>query len=250
MTGLTTDNHSPQDRGIVSWKHVFNDDHYIVGDRAPTHLYKSKFKVIWHLVRDPLKSLTSLAFTEPLLEDSETSMRYLRYISNHISLSNSSSLRDTLQIRAEEWESRSSSATSEKIDAFLIYRGMEIWLHWQGFINYLNVPIFRLEDLSVKKNVTVLDEVFHSVGINPPPHDEVLKYLNGQDDQQRQRRMESSRGRHETKSALFRNERQHREKLSWVELCHVHQEKARAMLEMSQSFGYYMGLNKDNLCGE
>jgi hypothetical protein len=252
MTGLTTDQHSPQDLGIVSWKHVFNDNDYMVGNSAPTHLYKSKFRVIWHLVRDPLKSLTSLAFTEPLLEDSEASMEYISYVSNHIQLSNSSSLKTLFGISSKEWESRRNMTESEKIHKFLTHRGMEIWLHWHGFINYLNVPIFRLEDLSLKKNVTVLDEIFHSVGIEPPRHDEVLRFLNGQEDKQnrqRQRRLRLDRDRTKLKTRLHKNEREHREILTWGELCRVNKANALAMLQMSQSFGYYLELNQGTLCG-
>lgn len=255
MTGLTTDHHSPQNRGIVSWKHVFHDDDYIVGNAAPTHLYRSKFRVIWHLVRDPLKSLTSLAFTEPLLEDSEASMQYISYVSNHIQLSNSSSLRTLFDIGSEEWESRRNMTESEKIHNFLTYRGMEIWLNWHGFINFLNAPIFRLEDLSLKKNVTVLDEIFRSVGIAPPRHAEVLRFLNAQEEQQnhqrqRQRRLSLGRDRTKIKTVLHKNERQHREILTWGELCRVNRANTLSMLQMSQSFGYYLELNQDTLCGK
>jgi hypothetical protein len=251
MTGLTADHLSPQNRGIVSWKHVFHDDDYIVGNAAPTHLYESKFKVIWHLVRDPLEALTSLAFTEPLLEDSEASKQYIGYVSKHIQLSNSSSLRALFGITSEEWESRRNMTTSEKIHKFLTYRGMEIWLHWHGFINYLNVPIFRLEDLSLKKNVTVLDEIFHSVGIKPPRHSEVLRFLDAQENQQshhRHRRLTLGRDRTKIKIALHKNEREHRDLLKWSELCRVNKANTLAMLKMSQSFGYYMELNQDTLC--
>ncbi|CAB9505786.1 expressed unknown protein [Seminavis robusta] len=253
MTGLTTDSHSPQNRGQVSWKHVFDDEDYVVGDTNPTHLYKSKFRVIWHLVRDPLKSLTSMAFTEPLLEDTAKSDQYVKYVSKHIHLSNQSTLRDFFRITPDEWETRANHTDSEKMHKFLVYRGMEIYLHWHGFINYLNVPIFRLEDLAVDKNVTVLDEVFHSVGIQPPRHSEVMSYLEAQEYkreqyQNRRRRLKKGRDRFRSKKDLHKDEREHRETLNWRELCHVDKRKARDLLKMSQSFGYYQELDEETLC--
>ena len=279
LHGLTTDERTPLHRGIVSWKHIFNDDVYSVGRKNPTHLYKSKFRVIWHLVRDPLEALTSLSFTEPLLEDTDESKGYMRYISKHIPVTNQTYARQKLSISDEEWDQRSnhnptiSNETvmeavpeSEKIHKFLIYRGMEIYLHWHGFINYLNVPIFRLEDLSEKKNVTVLDEVFYSVGMKPPRHEDVLAYLNVQEqkkkDRQHRRRLvgvgadgEKETGKRKRyrdfkihSMQLHKNERDHRDTLGWIELCHVDPQKAREMLKMSQSFGYYKDLKENTLC--
>lgn len=87
----------------MSWKHIFNDDAYDVGNSHPTHVYQSKFRVIWHLVRDPLEALTSLAFTEPLLEDTEKSRWYIDYVSKHIHLSNQTLVRQFLHISDDHW---------------------------------------------------------------------------------------------------------------------------------------------------
>jgi hypothetical protein len=78
---------------------------------------------------------------------------------------------------------------NNKLDKFLIYRGMEIYLHWHGFINYLNIPIFRPEDLTVQKNVTVLEEIFKSVGMTPPRRQDVLAFLNHKDNKKKCRRL-------------------------------------------------------------
>ena len=268
LDGLTNDERSPQHRGIVSWKHVFNDETYIVGNKRPTHLYKSKFRVIWHLVRDPLQALTSLSFTEPLLEDTDESVSYINYVSKHIQVSNQTELRQFLRITDEEWDQRTATngTMSKRIHKFLIYRGMEIYLHWHGFINYLDVPIFRLEDLSEKKNVTVLDEVFYSVGLKPPPHQKVMSFLDAQEKKQEKeghrrrllaaggggnegvRRKKRGKDRNVSSKQLHKNEREHRATLDWKELCHVNKRKAREVLKMSQSFGYYLDLDEDTLC--
>ena len=281
LNGLTTDERTPLERGIVSWKHVFNDDVYDVGRKKPTHLYKSKFRVIWHLVRDPLEALTSLSFTEPLLEDTDESRSYMKYVSKHIQVSNQTDVRQILGISDDEWNQRTNTMNdsngttintvapmSEKIHNFLVYRGMEIYLHWHGFINYLDVPIFRLEDLSEKKNVTVLDEVFYSVGMKPPRQEDVMAYLDAQqqkkkDQQNRRRRRllaagaggdEETRRRKRYKDwkthnmQLHKNERDHRDTLDWTEVCRVDQQKAKEMLKMSQSFGYYKDLKEKTLC--
>ena len=247
---------------------MFDDEHYITGD-SPTHLYQSKFRVVWHLVRDPLRALTSLAFTEPLLEDSLASERYLGYITKHIHLTNATKLKNFFHITDEEWAGRTDGTYNEKIDKFLIYRSMEIYLHWHGFINYLNVPIFRLEDLSVQKNITVLDEVFHSVGMTPPRHVLVQAFLDAQPKEQndwnwRRRLLEANQqgpppqqnrrlklGRDQNggvKMQLHKNERDHRAALKWSEICWVNKRKARELLKMSQSFGYYPNLDPETLC--
>lgn len=261
MSGLTTDLYSPQYRGTVSWKHVFDDEHYIAG-KAHTHLYQSKFRVIWHLVRDPLSALTSLAFTEPLLENDLESTRYVNYIAKHVHLSDNKILREFFKIDDNDWENRVNGTYNENIHKFLVYRGMEIYLHWHGFINHLNVPVFRLEDLSVDKNVTVLDEVFYSVGMTPPRHVLVKAFLDAQEEKQndwRQLTEGSSVHRRQRgtdvvnggiKVELHKNARDHRETLTWAEVCDVNKRKARALLTMSQSFGYYPNLDAETLCAK
>lgn len=54
LSGLTTAEHSAYWTGTVSWKHIFERPQYYFGPRTATHLYHSKFKMIWHMVRDPL----------------------------------------------------------------------------------------------------------------------------------------------------------------------------------------------------
>ena len=55
LQGMTTDEHSPDWMGTVSWKHVFEKERYYFGPKTATHLYGSKFRMIWHMVRDPLE---------------------------------------------------------------------------------------------------------------------------------------------------------------------------------------------------
>ena len=55
LQGMTTDEHSPDWMGTVSWKHIFEKERYYFGPKTATHLYGSKFRMIWHMVRDPLE---------------------------------------------------------------------------------------------------------------------------------------------------------------------------------------------------
>ncbi|CAB9506465.1 expressed unknown protein [Seminavis robusta] len=262
LQGLTTDEHTPQHLGTVSWKHIFHQDKYYFGRQSTTHLYKSKFRVIWHLVRDPLKTLTSIAFTDPLWEDSDHSRIYMNYIASHIPISNKTVLMAQFNITKEELEGVMQHRTiamnrNPKLSHFLIFRGLEIYLYWQGFINYLNVPIFRLEDLAVDKNVTILDEIFRSVGRDPPSHQRVIQVLEAQQIKrhEHQRRRELRRqlqlGAYKGNARgdrIRKGSRIHRATLTWEELCEVSEKKALSMLKMSQSFGYYLDVDRATLC--
>lgn len=282
LYGLTTDNHSPEHTGTVSWKHVFARDGYYFGDHSVTHLYRSKFRMIWHLVRDPLHALTSLAFTDPLWEDSDQSKVYMGYISSHIPITDKPTLMAKFNISEDDLEGVLEHRThtekrNPKLDNFLIWRGMEIYLYWHGFINYLHVPIFRIEDLAIEKNVTVLNEIFQSIGMDPPDKHKVLSVLDAQHRKrlrrQRQRKLLAARNRvlkalknaqrgrrrlrqrkrklqvaYQRTKRIRKGSRIHRPQLTWDELCAVSVKKAKAMLKMSHSFGYYMEDSVDGIC--
>lgn len=263
LQGLTTDNYSPTDMGTVSWKHIFHqDNNNYFGRQSTTRLYNSKFRVIWHLVRDPLKTLTSIAFTDPLWEDSEHSRIYIEYISSHIPISNKTMLMTRFNISDQDLEGVMQHRTiamnrNIKLSQFLIYRGLEIYLYWHGFINYLNVPVFRLEDLAADKNLTILDEMFRSVGYGPPNHAKVLQVLDAQEakrNAQHRRRLAELRQlqsgyQGNTRGHRIRKgSRIHRDTLTWKEICAVSLTKAHALLKMSHSFGYYTDVGEEGLC--
>lgn len=157
-----------------------------------------------------------------------------------------------------------------KLDDFLIFRSLEIFLHWNGFINLLQVPMFRVEDLSLQQNVTVLDEIFRSVGKDAPSHDKVRDILQAQDQQrhqqhqrqlqqqrqselerQQQQQQQQHRGlltQQRPRKRIRKGARIHRHALSWTEICRASPDLATSFLEMSQSFGYYADKEVATLC--
>jgi hypothetical protein len=258
LQGLTTDERSPEGMGTVSWKHIFQQDDHYFGRQQTTRLYNSKFRVIWHLVRDPLKTLTSIAFTDPLWEDSDHSRIYVEHISRHIPITNKTTLMARFNISDHELEGVMEHRTiamnrNPKLSRFLIHRGLEIYLYWNGFINYLNVPVFKLEDLAADKNVTILDEMFRSVGYDPPNHAKILQVLDAQEvkrhEHHRRRLAELRHYQGNTRGYRIRKgSRIHRDTLTWKEICAVSLTKAHALLKMSHSFGYYTDVPEEGLC--
>lgn len=208
---VANDGEMPKRDGMVSWIHVFRDPRYDLSWTAAKDLHDSKFRAVWHQVRDPLKCLTSIAFTEPL-EDA----RYTKYLKRHIHLQDQTTI---------------TSSTIKRDKTFLIHRGLEFYLQWHAFIVSLKVPIYRLEDLVVAQNMTVLDEIFWSMGKEPPSHDKAKKLINRF---RRRRRLARSKA-----TAINKNHREHRETLRWPELCKVDVSLARQLLKLSRSFGYY-----------
>ena len=244
------------------------------------------------------QTLTSIAFTEPLWEDSESSHTYIDFISSHVPLSNKTTLMDQFNITSQELPSDDSSNSfhinmanmgnhhNPKLDDFLIYRALEIYLYWNSYINYLRVPIFRVEDLSLDHNVTVLDEIFRSIGRNPPSHEKVLDILKAQRQQHRHHRRalrrlqqqqqqqqeeeemqlkqpqlteqlpSASKDRRQLvkqqlpRKRIRKGSRIHRPSLSWEEICRAgkNTDMAQSFLIMSQSFGYYQDMDVTTLC--
>ena len=148
-----------------------------------------------------------------------------------------------------------------KLDNFLIWRGLEIYLYWNGFINHLNVPIFRIEDLAIDKNLTVLDEIFQSVGRDPPNPNVVMDILNAQEAahnrrrrlrrqirQHRQHRRRHLQTAYTRTKRIRKGSRIHRPQLTWNELCRVSESKAKSFLKMAHSFGYYLDTSLDAIC--
>ena len=135
-----------------------------------------------------------------------------------------------------------------KLDDFLIYRSLEIYLYWNSFINYLKVPLFRVEDLSVDQNMTVLDEIFRSVGRDPPSHSKVLDILKAQESQRQQQHRRQLLTQQHVRKRIRRGSRIHRPTLTWKEICRATPQNAEAFLRMSQSFGYYGDMDVSSVC--
>lgn len=197
--------------GMVSWVHIFQDNLYDLYGVHARELHDNKFKFIWHQLRDPLKSLTSIAFTEPLTESS-----YHQYLQRHISLPDMNTSFDEKMTSKKERNSKR------------ILISLQFYLQWHAFIASLNVPMFRIEDLVEEKNMTIIDEIFRTLDQTPPNHDEIVHLI---DDEK-----------------LKSNQRPHRKTLTWSELCEVDVNLTKQLLEMSQFYGYYHDISNDRLC--
>ena len=241
--GIPTNNDSQSPtrvtRVMVSWVHVMKDTRYFMD----ANVYGSKFNYLWHQTRDPLKSLTSLAFTEPLNGTTYQSRMDLRYLNRHITLTPIQRVKDTIRM-----EARRKLPEEEVASRFLIYRGMEYYNAWHNFILKLNVPRFSLEDLTVYQNYTILNDVFKVLG-RPPPSSAKVQALVAD---LRRRRTRQRRLRSEAASTTVlqeknhTNSRTHRSTIEWEELCQVSQQLAEQFLQLSHQLGYY--LDKEQAC--
>lgn len=117
---VSTDWKSPRQDGMVSWIHLFSDLSYF----GPARLNGGRFEAISHLVRDPLKSLTSIAFSEPIHRP-----EYQKYLQRHI----------PLETNAPSLKTRPQRS---------IYFALQFYVSWHEFLDSLRVPRFRLEDFS------------------------------------------------------------------------------------------------------
>jgi hypothetical protein len=106
---------------------------------GPGKLMGGRFDVAFHLVRDPLKSITSLGCTEPVLAP-----RWSSYVRRHI------------EIKSKFYQEQSH-----------IGIGMAMWLEWHRFLDSLCIPRFRLEDLFDPEK-GVVESIFQALGRNPP----------------------------------------------------------------------------------
>ncbi|CAB9496296.1 expressed unknown protein [Seminavis robusta] len=182
----------PHGDGMVSWMHVVQDDHYF---GPVSNFKKSKFQTVWHQVRDPLKSLTSMAFTEPLREDGKQagSVLYMRFLRRHIPVARKEEVLSKLKQQqtaitttTTTTTTNNNQTTSPYNEQFLIHRGMEFYIHWHRYILSLRIPLFHLEDLTEHKNMTVLDAIFASVGKPLPDHTVATRLI----DQKRRRQLQ------------------------------------------------------------
>jgi hypothetical protein len=249
---VTDDQTSPREDGIVSWMHIVQDRFGYFGGAA---LHGSKFQIVWHQVRDPLQTLTSIAFTEPLnqMDYASGSPAYLRFLRRHIKITKFQRFIQKIheQKATERKERRKQGilyrlwqsprfhppqpvpTLSELQNDHLIYSAMEFYLHWQHMILDLQIRRYQLEEIVQRQNLTILDEIFQSIGRTPPNHEQVRTVLSRK---RRRRRLQ----------AIDTNRREHRDTLKWSELCRVDVELAQQFLDMSHTFGYY--LQKEKAC--
>jgi len=117
---VVNDWHNPWKDGMVSWMHIVNvNDNGKSGSGGgyfgPTNLRQSLFWAGWHLLRDPLKALTSLAFTEPIGFDDNNSTEsngrnnMVFFLNQHIALTPKPTVYELLQRQRQAPESRPES---------------------------------------------------------------------------------------------------------------------------------------------
>lgn len=187
--------------GMVSWMHLRKEDqdHWF----GPAELEGARFYSAWHQVRNPLKGLTSLAFSEPIQE-----IGYVPFLNRHI--------------RVEGWCHDDGIPPKEQYRC-LLQQGLEFYTQWHEFIETLNLPRFRLEDLTEDHDLDLLDEIFASMDLPPPNHKKAMRLLEGV---------------HKT------NSRKHRPTLEWWELCHANTTLTHKFFKLAKGWGYYPELEE------
>lgn len=160
-TGLPT-----RHGGIVSWVHLFADYHPDLHFTSSTQ--PAQYSRVLQLVRDPLASLTSIAFTEPILHDAG----YLRYIARHIPLQDSTTLLPQLPSNNNNTTTTPHMEPPER-HALRLRRALEFYTGWHRTIASLHVPLLRLEEL----DADILEGLFLLVGRRPPARSEMERLL-------------------------------------------------------------------------
>lgn len=215
---LTNDAGIPTSAGIVSWLHVYDDHHPSLWWTRPFDKL-TLFRHVVQQVRDPLASITSIAFTEPMGDP-----KYIGFLARHIPMND----------KVETF-----SVTDTEHDELRIRRTLEFYTGWHEAIMALGVPRFRLEDF-VQQNNTIVPKLFKWAGRTPPDPAQV----NAQIELNRRRRQR----RLAQKKKVKHNQRKHRPTLEWDELCEVDVELTKRLLALSHTFGYYE--NVTAVCGE
>lgn len=213
---VSTDWDGPSKDGMVSWIHTFagkdgsrsgddprmkNVDYYGGGAR----LGNGRFKAIMHQTRDVLKSITSIACTEPM-----TGWKYSSYIKRHIPINVDDAM---LQFRGRG-----------KLNK--VHLGMQQFVGWQTFICELVEATgsyrFKLEDIVGGNGEKVRDDVVKQIFKQMKralPSPKVLAAANAPD-------ATFNNGMGVSKDAHVANSRAHRATLTWEELFQVDKELA------------------------
>ena len=181
----------------------------------------SKFVNVFHQVRDPLKCVTSIAFTEPIFREN-----YEKFLMRHIpSLVPLSDLTDKLNLTSDQAK---------------VHRAVEFYLAWNGLFAQLKLPTYRLEDVVAGRDFSAVRRMFVAVGKDVPDDDALRQVAS-----QRRTRRRSNRHRRRLETAIRHNQRQHRGPVSFREICQVSPTLAERLLDMSREFGYYNDVDDD-----
>jgi hypothetical protein len=148
----------PLPDGIISWIHIFSALD-VLGDPqnsksfpyfGPGRLRGRRFDIAFHLVRDPLSSITSLSCTEPLF-----SFNWSTYVGRHVA------------IKPMFWVERKRFGI-----------GMQMWLEWHRFLDSICLDRVRLEDLfDPSKTERILAHIFQKLDKKLPDKKQISESL-------------------------------------------------------------------------
>ena len=102
-----------------------------------------------------------------------------------------------------------------------VIRTTEFFLRWHGFLDQLNVPSYRLEDVvsNTPKAIDTIRKIFQFAGLPMPTRAKVSRML----------------GNHQGKKT---NARKHRAMLTWQELCGYNRDLAFQLWELALKYSY------------
>lgn len=226
--------------GHVSWIHVFDDPtHFgLAKHRNRNHIYRNEtYAAMYHLVRSPLESLTSIAFTEPIYHPA-----YWAFLQRHVV-----NLTEPLSEMLAGPKQVDRMYPPERQVAAL-RTGMEFFVQWHKFIDSLSVPRIRLEDLNadliwriyqdlqVFQNHVQLPHQYQYQQQQKAPHltraavDAYFQAKTSANDKSQERRT----------AGTTTNSRPHRPTVTWSELCAVDTSLTKQLWNLAQRYGYYL----------
>ena len=244
---------NPQSDGMVSWIHVMYEqrDEYF----GPGKLRGGgKFATVYHLVRDPLKSITSIAFTEPLLKIPQ----YLKYLKKHIPLNitvipRTAILQEQAKVeraKQQRLKQKQVRAQGNKNAGVVVHKdangndvefsdvklslALEFYIQWHTFIDALHVPRFRLEDFSE----SIVWDIYQTAGF-------MDRYNNASTTAKRDPiQNQIYNFFHSPKVNQVKNSRKHRSTVTWKELCNINKQLTNEFWTLVRGYGYYLDMTK------
>ena len=214
---LAHDAQVPIRDGIVSWSHLYQDYESLSWTRTNKSI-DARFRHVIHQVRDPLKCITSMAYTEPMFHKG-----YLKFLSNHVHISDTTTLvnqRNTaITVHRANLVDRHPNQTL--VGHLRIQRTLEFYIGWHRNILKLGALRYRFEDFMDPNSGIIPHLVRLANPQQPLPSDlQIQQAFNGTNT----------------------NARAHRQTMTWNELCRVHPGLTKQLLELSHEFGYYQEL--------
>eukprot|EP01084_Bolivina_argentea_P100617 180599_1 len=197
--------HNKSSDGHISWIHSFYEPiETVYPFLTSSRLFGGRFKHIFHQIREPLHSLTSMC-TEPIVFP-----KYNRFLINHINLTNITN-----------------STTSVEIV-------MQFWYEWHVKLNLFGFPIFKVENLySMEDNKTAINTlnwIANTAELKHVINDTQLLNGNMSDNLY-------------TTLHIKVNKRRHRNTLTWDELFLLNQEYAMKIWKLANEYGYQYNWN-------